>query len=447
MRTATITVLSVCLWLLFGHGAQARQWTLRECVDYALANNITLRKSQIQKLASQEDIMMSQAALLPSLSASTSQNVTYRPWPNNAQASVQNGYVQSSVDKVYYNGSYGISANWTVWNGGRNVNNVKLNKIAAEQAELDSATTANQLIEQIAQLYVQILYMDEAIKVNKASLETSRTNEQSGIIIEAEGKMSKADLAQLTAQRAQDEYNVVEAESNARNYKRQLKQLLQLVDEEEFEIATPITTDEMALQSVPAMNDVYHAALAQRPEIQNAKLAIQSSELSIKNAKAQWLPTLGISGSAFTSTSSMNDHSWGSQMKTNFDVGAGLSLSIPIFDNRQARTAINKAKLQREGYLLDLQDKQTNLYSTVEDYWLQAVTNQNKFTAAKANTASAQESFRLANEKFNQQMINTVELMQNRDKLLQAQQAELQSKYLTILNISMLNFYQNGEMK
>lgn len=445
MRKPTLILLAILL-LGLTQDVHAKQWTLKECIAYAIQNNITLKKSLLQKMSAQEDIAMSQAALLPSLSASSSQNVTYRPWPNSSQASVQNGYVQSSVDKTYYNGSYGISANWTVWNGGRNTNAVKMNKIAAEQAELDSATTANQLIEQIAQLFVQILYIDEAIKVNKASLETSIANEESGRSIQAEGKMSKADLAQLVAQRAQDEYNVVEAESNARNYRRQLKQLLQLVDEEEFEIVTPQTTDEMALETVPVMHDVYESALSRRTEILNAQLAIESSELALKSAKAQRLPTIGVSGSAFTSTSSMSDKAWGSQMKTNFDVGAGVSLSIPLFDNRQAKTAINKAKIQREGYLLDLKDKQTTLYSTIEDYWLQAVTNQNKFTAAKANTESAQESFRLANEKFNQKMINTVELMQSRDKFLQAQQAELQSKYLTILNISMLNFYQNGEL-
>ena len=179
MRKPTLILLAILL-LGLTQDVHAKQWTLKECIAYAIQNNITLKKSLLQKMSAQEDIAMSQAALLPSLSASSSQNVTYRPWPNSSQASVQNGYVQSSVDKTYYNGSYGISANWTVWNGGRNTNAVKMNKIAAEQAELDSATTANQLIEQIAQLFVQILYIDEAIKVNKASLETSIANEESG---------------------------------------------------------------------------------------------------------------------------------------------------------------------------------------------------------------------------------------------------------------------------
>ena len=94
--------------------ANARQWTLRDCIDYALANNISLKKSRLTKLSAQEDIMQSQAALLPSLSATTGHNLSYQPWPESGRASVQNGYVQQSVDKVYYNGSYGISSNWTL---------------------------------------------------------------------------------------------------------------------------------------------------------------------------------------------------------------------------------------------------------------------------------------------------------------------------------------------
>lgn len=427
--------------------ANARQWTLRDCIDYALANNISLQKSRLTKLSAQEDIMQSQAALLPSLSATTGHNLSYQPWPESGRASVQNGYVQQSIDKVYYNGSYGISSNWTLWNGNRNRNTVRLNEMAAEQAELDSAITAQSIQEQIAQLFVQILYSTDAIKVNKQSLETSRKNEERGKAFVEVGKMSRADLSQLTSQRAQDEYQIVEAESALRNYKRQLKQLLQIVDDEPFDVVIPETTDEMAQQLIPALGDVYAAALQQRPEIQNALLGMKTSELNIKMAQAQRLPTVGVSASAITNTTSMSNNAWGSQLKNNFNLGAGFNVSIPLFDNRSAKTAVNKAKLQRQNYELELRDKQTSLYSTIENYWLQASTNQEKFKAAKIATESAKTSFEMLSGKFDEGLINIVELMQGRDALLQAQQNELQSKYLTILNIDMLRFYETGEIK
>lgn len=442
-----MTCLAGLFLLSLSTECAAKQWSLRDCIDYALANNIQLQKAKIKEYSALEDVKQSQAALLPSLNLSTSQNVSYTPWPQQGRATVADGYVQSSVDKVYYNGSYSLSGNWTVWNGNKNRNNVKLNKVAAEQARLDSATTANNVLEQIAQLYVQILYSNEAIAVTKESLKTSQTNEQRGKTMVEVGKMSKADLAQLTAQRAQDEYAIVEAESNLRNYKRQLKELLQITSDEEFDVAVPSTTDDMALEAVPALNDVYAASLEQRPEIKNAKLGIESSDLGIKVAKAGRMPTVSLNAGVTTSTSSMSDNTWGTQMKNNFSLGGGVTVSIPLFDNRQTKTAVNKAKLQKQSYLLDLQDKQTTLYSTIENYWLQAVTNQNKFKAARVSTESALASYELLSEQFKQGLKNTVELMTGKTNLLQAQQNELQSKYLAILNLNMLEFYQTGNIK
>lgn len=446
MKNNIKTLVAAAIMMAAPIYANAKQWSLKECIDYALENNISLQKTRLQKESAIEDIKQSTSALLPSLSFSSSQNVTYRPWPESNRATVANGYVETSVDKVYYNGSYGLNANWTVWNGNRNYNQIKLNKITAQKAELDSAYTANSIQEQIAQLYVQILYSHEAVNVCKKTLEVSTLNENRGKEFVSVGKMSKSDLAQLTSQRAKDEYSVVEAEGNLRNFKRQLKQLLQITNDEEFDVTIPNTSDEMALQDIPAMNSVYASALNTRPEIKNAQIGIESSDLSIKMAKAQRMPTIGLSASAMTNTTSMSDNEWGIQLKNNFDVAGGLTLSVPIFDNRQTKTAIRKAKIQKQEYQLDLLDKQTTLYSTIENYWTQANTNQSMYKAAKESTKSAQVSYDLLSEQFRLGLKNTVELMTGMSNLLNAQQNELQSKYLTILNISMLNFYKDGRL-
>lgn len=442
IKTMAVATIMVAL----PYYTQARQWTLQECVDYALKNNISLQKSKLQIMSSVEDVKQSKAELLPSLSLSTSQSVNYIPWPESNRATVANGYVETNVDKVYYNGGYGLNANWTVWNGNRNFNQIKLNKLSTQQAEQDSAVTANSIQEQIAQLYVQILYSHEAVNVCKKTLEVSTLNEKRGQEFVNVGKMSRADLAQLTSQRAKDEYSVVEAEGNLRNFKRQLKQILQITSDEEFDVAIPETSDDMALQEIPTMNGVYASALDIRPEIKNAQLGIESSELSIKMARAQRMPTIGLNASASTNTTSMSDNDFDIQLKNNFSIGGGLSLSIPIFDNRQAKTAIRKAKIQKQEYQLELLDKQTTLYSTIENYWTQANTNQSLFKAAKENTKSAQESYDLLSEQFNLGLKNTVELMTGMSNLLQAKQNELQSKYLAILNINMLKFYKEGKL-
>ena len=440
-------IVVLIAWIVSLDAAQARKWTLSDCINYALQNNITLQKKRLTRQSAHEDILQSKAALLPSLDASTSQNVVWRPFPESGSATVTNGYVQSSIDKVYYNGSYGINMNWTIWNGNRNRNQILLNELTEQQAELDSAITANSIQEQIAQLYIQILYSAEAIKVNEQSLATSKKNEERGKTMVEVGKMSRADLAQLTAQRAQDEYNIVAGESNLRNYKRQLKQLLEITDDEEFDIVTPDMTEKDALAEIPALQTVYQKALEIRPEIQSQKLAIQSNDISIAMAKAQGLPTIGVNSGIGTNTTTMSDTGWGNQLKSNLNMSAGVTVSIPLLDNRQKTTAINKARIAKENSQLELKSQQTQLYSTIENYWIQAVTNQSKFRSALINTKSQQTSYDMLSEQFRLGLKNIVELMTGKTNLLTAQQSELESKYLTLLNIQMLKFYEGGTIK
>ena len=424
---------------------RAKQWTLKDCIDYAIQNNIALQKTQLKKLSAQEDWLQSKSALLPSLSASTSQNINYTPWVSSGISG--DGYSKASIDKFYYNGSYNVMGNYTIWNGNKNHNQVKLNKLATEAAELDSIAQALSIQEQIAQLYVQILYTTEAIEVNKESYQSSLQNEERGKEMVKAGKMSNADLAQLTAQRAQDEFNVVQTESNVKDYKRQLKELLQITSDEEFDVAIPSTTDEMALAAIPTLNSVYTSALDNRPEIKNYLNQIEQSELNIKIAKAGKMPTISANAGISTNSTSMNSNSWTTQIKNNFNVGGGVSISIPLFDNRQTKTAVNKAMIQKQSSMLDLKNQQTTLYSTIERYWLQASTNQNQFKAAKVSSESAQTSYDLLSEQFRLGLKNIVELRTGKNSLLQAKQNELQAKYLTILNINMLDFYKNGQAK
>ena len=431
-------LVSVSIW----GQVSGRQWTLQECVNYALQNNISLQKSRIQKLSAVEDVKQAKADLLPSLTASTNQNMVYRPWMESGQNTVANGTVLSSVDKVYYSGSYAVNANWTVWNGNKNRNAVKQNQLLAQQAELDSAVTANSIQEQIAKLYIQILYSKEAIEVYKQTFEVSKLNEERGQAFVDVGTMSKSDLAQLTSQRAQDEYNIVSAESNLASYKLQLKQLLEITDDQSFDVAAPSASDLNALEEIPSLLTVYERALGIRPEIQNSKLAIESSDVAIKIAKAGKMPTIGISGGFGTNTTTMTNDGWGKQLKTNFDASVGATLSIPLFDNRQTKTAVNKAILQRESSILDLKDQQKTLYSTIETYWLDATTNQNKYKAACVAVESEEMSYELLSEQFCLGLKNIIELMTGKTNLLTAQQNELQSKYLTILNIQLLKFYE-----
>lgn len=441
-------LLFISVMLLTGSVAMAqKQWTLQDCIDYAMANNITLQKSKLQKESATEDLKGAKAALLPTLSASTNQSLGYQPWKDTGMAYVTNGTVNTKVDKTSYNGSYSLSGQWTVWNGNRNINTVKLDQFSEEQAELQAQETANSIQERISQIYSQILYLAENVKVNEQMLETSLKNEERGQEMVNVGKMSKADLAQLSAQRANDEYSIVEAKSQLMNYKLQLKQLLEITDNEQFDVAIPEIGDDQVLAQIPEMQTVYEQALLSRPEIERLQLAIKSSDVSVSIAKAGWMPSVNLTGGITTSTNSLSGTDWGAQIKSNVNTSLGVGVTMPIYDGRSTKTAVNKAKISQLQAQLNLQDQQKTLYSDIQQYWLNAWTNQQKYQAAKSSVESAQQSYDLLSEQFRLGLKNIVELMTGKDNLLSAQQNQLQSKYLALYNQQMLEFYQSGEIK
>lgn len=424
-----------------------KTWTLEECLQYAFDHNISLQKAGLSHRNAMETTLGSKAQLLPSLSFSTTHNASYQPWKANGNATVQNNEIQLMTSKTSYNGSYNLGANWTVWNGNRNQNQVKLNSLTEKEAELDSITSARNIEEQIAQLFVQILYGKEVVEVNKATLEAAKVNESRAKEMLNVGSLSKADCSQFVAQRAQDEYNVVQSQNNVRDYKRQLKALLQITDEEDFDVIDPVVFENktlletLATKAIPLLQSVYASALERRPELMRASIEAESADVQMKLAKGQRMPTVGLNAAVSTNTSSFANDAWGKQIKTNVNMGAGVTVTIPLLDQRAARTAINKANIQKQTALLDMKEKQTQLYTTIENYWIQATNSQSQYQAAKESTKSASASYELLSEQFAVGLKNIVEVQEGKTRLLNAQLSELQSKYMTIFNIHMLEFY------
>ena len=359
---------------------------------------------------------------------------------------VQNGMATASNKKVTESGSWGLNANWTIWDGGINRKNVEAAKLQGELAETQTAQSLNSIQEQIAQLYVQILYTTESKRVNEKLAETAQQQLDRGRERYNVGDLAKADVAQLESQLAQAQYDVVNAETQIAGFKRQLKELLQLDITQSFDVAGEELADERALAPVPTKESVYNAALQQRPEIRAAQLQAESADLQLDIAKRGYYPTIGMSAGIGDSHYSASDDSFGEQMKRNLNGSVGLNVSVPIFDARRNRTAVEKAKLQKTSAQLDLLNQQTTLGSTIENLWLQATSAQERFRAASVAVQSQETNYELINEQFKAGLKNIVDLLQARDNLLQAQQNRLQSKYTTILNTQLLRFYEQGEM-
>lgn len=418
---------------------QAQTWNLRQCIDYALENNISLQQSKIQQKQSETELLSSKAQMFPSLSFSTNQNVSNSPWVESFSYTDGTGSMKSS--STTYSGSYGLNANWTVWNGGKRKMNIEASEISLEQAELQTEQSANSIQEQILQYYVQILYAKEAVKVNEEILKTAITQRDRAKERVEVGDLSKADLAQFEAQVAQNQYSVTSSKTAVERYKMQLKQLLELTGSRDFDIATLEVTDERALELLPTVATVYENALTNRPEIRNSQLSIDAANLNIDIAKAGKLPTISMNASAGTNSNSANSYAFTKQLKNNWNNMIGLSVSVPILSQRQNRSAVERAKYQYQISQLNMQDQQKSLYNTIEGYWLDATNAQAEFQSATASLASSQQSYDLLNEQFNVGLKNIAELLDGKNSLLQAAQNKLQSKYTAIMDQQLLKFY------
>ena len=417
------------------------QWDLQTCIDYALQQNITIRKNKLNAESAEVDVKTAKAALFPSLSASMSQRIVNRP--NSESGTIISGdNITSSQSKTSYNGTYGIDANWTLYNGSKRLNTIKQQQLNNRIADLNVAQSENSIEESIAQIYIQILYAAESVKVNESTLEVSKAQYERGKVLYEAGSIAQSDLAQLEAQVSTDKYQLVTAQATLQDYKLQLKQLLELDGEQEMNLYLPELGDENVLVPLPSKTDVYRSALAMRPEIEAGRLNVETSELDIKIARAGYIPSLSLSAGIGTTNANGNDFTFSEQVKQNWNNSLGITLSIPIFNNRQTKSAVQKAQIQKLSSELDLLDSQKTLYKTIENLWLDANSAQQRYAAAIEQLKSTQISYNLVQEQFNLGMKNTVELLTEKNNLLSAQQETLQAKYMAILNAQLLKFYQ-----
>lgn len=442
-------------FLLATAGVQAQvpqEWSLKECIEYSMEHNIQLKLEKISLEESEVDVKSAKAALFPSFSFSTSQNGRYQPYFDDGGSSFVTSdgsggsRVSSSQNHFSYSGSYGVNAGMTLFNGGKKINTVKQQKLRRSIAELSVKERENMLKEEIARIFVQILYSADAIEVGKATLQAAEESLRQGKEKYEVGKISHSEVVQLESQTKSAEYQLVNSQAQHAQYKLQLKQLLEITDGSDIAIKQPIASDNLALSPLAGVNEVYNAALAMRPEIASSRLETQSSELAVKIAKAGYSPTISLNAGAGTSNNDQSDNSFGEQMKYNLNASVGVTLSIPLYDNRTTKSNIQKAKLQQTGStLLELNAKK-ELYSTIEGLWFDANSAQKKFVAAKSNVESAQASYELVNEQFNVGLKNATDLLTERSNLLAAQQELLQSKYTAILNAQLLKFYMGEDI-
>ena len=277
MKRPLPILLCILLLGLQEAGAQeqevTKRWTLQECLDYALENNIQLRQSKNTYLSGVEDTKEARAALFPSLSGSISQSYTNYP---SAEAESKNSYT----------GTYGLTAGITLYEGGRLRTAVKQQEVQNQIDALSVDESANDIRIAIVEAYMQCLYAADAVRINRSTADASRAQRDRAEAMWQAGSISRVDYAQLQSQYVNDEYQVVEAQTALDNYKLQLKQLLELEIMEEMNPAVPEVKEEQVLAALPAKDKVYEAALEIMPQIKRGELAVNLAELDKKSARA-----------------------------------------------------------------------------------------------------------------------------------------------------------------
>ena len=425
-RVACVALLG---WQFAAAQDSLKVWTLGECLDYALENNIQLRQSRNDYLSGIEDTGEAKAALFPSLTASVTQGFTNYPSSN-------------ATDRNSYTGTYGLNAGMTLYEGGKLRTAVKRQQVQNRIDALSVEESANDIRIAIVQAYMQCLYAAEAVTVNRSTADASKARRDRAEAMWQAGSISKVDFAQLESQYASDEYQVVVASASLDNYKLQLKQLLELDITEEMNLAAPAIQESEVLSALPAKAEIYATALDAMPEIKRGELAVESAELGIRQARAGFFPSVSLSAGIGTGHMSGGSFESGSQVWNRFNENVGLSVSIPIFSNRKNRTAVNKARIAVSNSLLERQSLEKELLREVESAYLDAVSAQSQYVAACEKQHYAQQSCDLTDEQFRVGMKNTVELITAQNELTAARQEVLQAKYMALLNIELLDIYQ-----
>lgn len=418
-------------------GQLPAKWDLQACLDYAKANNITLNSFRLNRLSSEQDLVLSRSAVLPNLSASVSPSLTHSNATDNNTGNLRSG--------TRLSGSTSVNSAVTLYNGGFLRNDILQKDLLVKTAGLDLAAAENDITLQITEAYLNILLAKENIVYVQDVVATSQAQVQQQQQFYDVGSVALKDLIQLQAQLANDKYTLVTAQNTHRNFVLVLKQLLQLPTETPFAIVEPDTLMGYAL--LTPLLDAQKTALAVRPEVKSSELGVQVAELDVRKARAGYLPALTAGAGLGTNYTGIDNNTFLKQADNNFYQQVGLTLSVPIFSRRVNRVNEEKAKIGVEQAELTLQNTRTNLSQAVERAYINVLNAQGQYDAAVEQLRYTQESYRISNEQLKIGAANTVEVLQQKNLYVQAMQSYIQAKYSAALYVRIYDFYRGVPVK
>ena len=436
----TVTILAAIIFVLSGLGAIAQEtWTLQECIDYAMENNITVKQQQLNTTYNQNIVSQAKSDMLPNLNASASNNYSFG-------RSLNNDNVYENVNSTQLNGY--LSSNITLFNGFILQNTIRQSKLDLQAAIHEMQKTKDDIVLNIAASYLEILFAEELAQIAEAQTEVTKQQvERTRKLVEA-GSRARGALLEIEAQLAREELQLVSGQNRIQLAYLNLYQLLELPIEKSFKIEKPRLPEIKAHVTMSNSFDVFKNALNTRPEIKAAQLRVESARSRLAISKGYNYPSLSLGGSYNNNyfnilNSEFDQLSFQEQIKSNSRYGFGLSLNIPLFNRFQVRNNVSNARLQIQDYEYRLQSARNILRKDIEQAYTNALASLNKYEASEKAVESMEEAFRYTEEKFNVGMINTVEYNESKNYLTVAQSELLQAKYEYIFRAKILDFY-NG---
>lgn len=433
----TTLVVSALCFAAFSFGQQ-KKWTLQDCVNHAIENNITVKQTENALLTNEQNVIAAKGNFLPSVSANAGHGIGI------GTQRIDIGNTQVIVDRTSHSTNLGIGANQTIFNGFRLTNLYEQSKLNLETSKLELSRIKDDISLNVVNAYLNVLFNKENLATAKEQLEFSKKQlEQVKNLVNA-GVQPRANIYDTEATLSTDEQNVTTAENNVTLALLTLSQLLQVpfngFDVEVMNIDTPSET--LLYNSVSPILDY---ALQNRTEIKIAEKNIESAEINTEISKSGYLPSVslgyGFNTNAFYTNIVQNEAAFLEQLNNQKAHSFNLSVNIPIFSRFQNKTAVAKSKIQEENSKLSLEQAKLTLESNIQRAFTDAKAAYKTFEAAKKSLSAQELSFTNSEERFKIGAMTSFDLDQARVRLVNAQASLINAKYDFVFKTKVLDFY------
>jgi outer membrane protein len=437
MRNFLFVLLTGLLLPLGAANGQQNQWSLEDCIKYAIENNIQIKQQVIQTQVQENALDLAKMKLVPTLNSSVSHNYNFGRALDQTTYTFYNQTMQA--DYLYVGGET------PVFNGLQNTNNIKKTKYEVLAAKEDLQYIRDDVALNVALAYLQILLNKDLVSANQNQLNiTLEQIEKTKRLVDA-GSVARGNLLQIEAQAGQEELSLINMQNQLETSYLNITQLLEIKTPAGFEIIAPqISVDSNSIIA-GNVDEIYQIASGSRPEIRSSEMKLAASEYELKIAKGGRSPRLALNYSfntAYTYINNLENVSFKDQWKNNKNSAVGLSLNIPILNGWQVNKNIANSRLNIENSQYSLEGTKKQLYKNIQKAYTDATAALKKFNASLKAVASSEESFRYTEQKFNVGMVTSVDYNASKTQLLNAQADMSQAKYEYIFKTKVLDFYK-----